>query len=378
MLIIDRYLLRQFFRAFLICFISLMGLWIIFDLSTNLEEFVRCGEKKGGLLLLVGSFYGYQALAFFDRASGLLALVSAMFTVAWIQRHNEMTALMAAGIPRVRILRPLMAAALGISLFAVGNRELVIPGLADELSRKPQDLLGDVGQQLENRNDNCTNVLLRGKATYADRQRVQDPNFLLPATLGQYGKQLSAKDAFYKPPEAGHPGGYLFEGVQEPKNLASRSSLLLDGSPVLITPHDAPDWLQPDQCFLVSDVTFEQLTGGRGFRQFASTAQLISCVRNPSVDFGTGVRVAIHSRVVQPLLDITLLLLGLPLVARRESRNVFVAIGLCLAVVTGFMLVVIGSQQILGEIYLFPALAAWFPLMLFVPAAVALVDGLWE
>jgi lipopolysaccharide export system permease protein len=119
------------------------------------------------------------------------------------------------------------------------------------------------------------------------------------------------------------------------------------------------------------------LTGARAFRQFASTAQLISCVRNPSIDFGVGVRVAIHARVVQPVLDITLLFLGLPLVARRESRNVFMAIGLCLGVVTCFLLVVIGSQQILGD-YLFPALAAWVPVMIFVPAAVALADGLRE
>ena len=54
----------------------------------------------------------------------------------------------------------------------------------------------------------------------------------------------------------------------------------------------------------------------------------------------------IHSRIVQPLLDMTLLFLGLPLVVSRESRNVFMAIGLCMGVVTVFLLVVIGFQQL--------------------------------
>jgi len=90
------------------------------------------------------------------------------------------------------------------------------------------------------------------------------------------------------------------------------------------------------------------------------------------------VRVAIHARMVQPFLDITLVFLGLPLVVTRESRNVFVAIGLCLAVVTLFLLVVIGLQYLGAICLLDPALAAWAPLMLFVPPAVALAEGMWR
>ena len=41
MRIIDRYLLRQFVQTFLICFLSLVGIVIVFDLFTNLDEFVR-------------------------------------------------------------------------------------------------------------------------------------------------------------------------------------------------------------------------------------------------------------------------------------------------------------------------------------------------
>ena len=50
MRIIDRYLLRQFVQTFLICFLSLVGLFIVFDLFTNLEEFVTCGKKAGGVM----------------------------------------------------------------------------------------------------------------------------------------------------------------------------------------------------------------------------------------------------------------------------------------------------------------------------------------
>ena len=75
--------------------------------------------------------------------------------------------------------------------------------------------------------------------------------------------------------------------------------------------------------------------------------------------------------IVQPLLDMTLLFLGLPLIVTRESRNVFIAMGICMVVTVAFTLVVIGAQTWGRSRYWFftPSLAAWLPLMIFVPLA---------
>jgi lipopolysaccharide export system permease protein len=57
---------------------------------------------------------------------------------------------------------------------------------------------------------------------------------------------------------------------------------------------------------------------------------------------------------------------------------VFAAMGICMAVTTAFSLVVVGAQH-LGEMQvplMTPALAAWVPLMIFVPVAVGLVESL--
>ena len=109
--IIDRYMLRQFLQVLVICFLSLAGLYIVIDAFNHLDHFVDYADAHGGLLTTMGAFYAYRSLAFFDWMSGILALVAAMFTVTWIQRHQEMTALMAAGIPRLRVLRPVLIAA---------------------------------------------------------------------------------------------------------------------------------------------------------------------------------------------------------------------------------------------------------------------------
>ncbi|MEN6448978.1 MAG: LptF/LptG family permease [Thermoguttaceae bacterium] len=379
MSIIDRYLLRKFVQTFLICFSTLMGLYVVLDVTTNLEEFRNCGDKAGGLFLFILHFYACKAIGFFDNTSALLALVSAMFTVAWIQRHNEMTALMAAGVPRIRVLLPLIIAVAVVSLLASVNRETLMPRYRRELARRPQDPMGDQAQSLVQRCDFRTDVVLQGRHTFADKERIEAPEFRLPASLGQYGGALTAENAYWKPAAGARPSGYLFVGVREPKNLDTRPSLSLRDRPVLITPRDAPDWLRPNECFLASDVDFDQLTPGNNTRQFSSTAQLIRGLQNPSSNYGPEVRVAIHTRFVQPLLDLTLLMLGLPLVVGRESRNVFLAMGFCMVVTTAFTLVVIGAQYLGSSSWILtPSLAAWIPLMIFVPPAVWLAELLWK
>lgn len=378
MRIIDRYLLRQFVHVFLICFISLDGLYVVFDAFSNLDEFLHYTEKEGGLLSLMGEFYAYRTVLFFERISSMLTMIAGMFTVTWIQRHNELTALMAAGVSRTRIIVPIIAAAGCISLGASAAREFVIPCLADELGRDAKNLRGEAGLELKPRIDYETNVLLQGKVAYANDQRVNEPSFMFPESLYGQGRQLAAENAYYQAAQADRPAGYLLRGVIRPQNLAEQPSFELNGQRILITPHDAPDWLKPDECFLVSNVNFEQLSGGQGWRQFSSTRQLIAGLSDPSLglagDYGADVRVAIHLRIIQPFLDMTLLFLGLPLVLNGTNRNVFVAIGLCGAVCTAFMLVSMGFQYLGAVALLRPALAAWAPLIIFTPIAVGMFD----
>lgn len=375
MKIIDRYLLRQFLQVFVICYCSLTGLYVVFDAFGNLDNFLNYAEKHGNLLAILGEFYAYRAIFFFDRISGILTMIAAMFTVTWIQRHNELTALMAAGVSRARVVRPILAASMAISLLTAINRETAMPKLRQQLSRNANDLQGEMAYEMQPRPDHETNILLRGKMTFAKDQCIKEPNFLLPQELDQHGYQLAAGHAYYKPPQGSRPGGYLLQGVTQPAGICKQPSLWLGKRRVIITPHDEPDWLQPDQCFVASDVSFEQLTGGQGWRQFSSTRDLIAGLSNRSLDFGADVRVAIHSRFVQPLLDITLLFMGLPLVLSRENRNMFLAIGICMAITAVFMIVVMGFRS-LGSAGLLinPALSAWMPLMIFVPVAAALFD----
>jgi lipopolysaccharide export system permease protein len=72
------------------------------------------------------------------------------------------------------------------------------------------------------------------------------------------------------------------------------------------------------------------------------------------------------------------LFLGLPLVITRGNRNPFIAIGVCLAIVSMFMLVVLSCKSLGAGGWIQPTFAAWLPLMIFAPLAVALAGPLRE
>ncbi len=375
MQIIDRYLAGQYARTFLIFFLSFTGLYIVVDVFSNLDEFLSQGQREGSVAGVIAEYYGYRSLAFFNKTSSVLALIAAMFTLTGFQRNNEMTALLAAGIPKRRVLAPIVICAGMISLISLVNREVVLPSVRHNLDRDTRDLSGDSATPLKPRYDYKTNIFLSGHCTFSNEMRIHKPNFRLPAGLNQYGSTIAAEKAVYERPRDGRPGGYRFSSVSQPTEIAKKKSLFLGGAKVVFMPRDTL-WLKSDECFIASEVTFEQLEGGSGWREFASTGELISGLHNESLDFGGDVRVAIHSRIVQPLLDMTLLFVGLPLVLTRENRNVFLAIAQCGLVVLAFMLVVIGCQYLGANSLISASRAAWLPLAIFIPLGVMMSDTL--
>jgi lipopolysaccharide export system permease protein len=221
--------------------------------------------------------------------------------------------------------------------------------------------LGERAKQMTPRADRQTGIVIDGQHTIAAHRRIENACFRLPHALSSFGRQIVARQADYQPPNQGQPGGYLLDGVNQPENLADLPSVRLDGKPVILSPHDV-EWLKPNQCFVTSNITFEHLAAGRAMQQYASTASLVASLRNPSLDFGADTRVTLHARFVQPLLDVTLLFLALPLVLRRSQRNFFVAAGQCLLLVLAYFVVTLTCQTMGNQMFLFsPALAALEP-----------------
>ncbi len=374
--LLDRYIAQIFLRTLLICFASFTGLYIVIDLFGNLEEFLRHIERFGAGVLV--SYYGPRILTFFDQTSHLLTLIAALFVITWMQRTNELTAVMAAGIPKRRVVQPLLLAGCLIALLAALNREIWIPQIREKLTRNAQTWAGDAARTFTPVFDFQTRILFTGKGVLPARRVISQPVFQLPDAMASWGSAVTGAEARYLQADGDRPAGYLITEVTQPDDVADRESVRLGSDVVILTPRDAK-WLDPDQVFVASDVTFDDLAFGRRYRRYLSTWELVQALRNASLDYGADARVLLHARIVQPLLDLSLLVLGLPLVTRRQTRSIFVAGGMAMLLVIGFLGVTIAAHTMGGYLIIRPAsLAAWLPLLIFGPCAFAALRRGWE
>jgi lipopolysaccharide export system permease protein len=376
-MLIDRYIGRAQLHAFVVVFVSLAGLYLVFDAFTNMEEFITHSAETGSLARVLASYYGCRLIWFFDATSPVITLASGMFALSWLERHNELTALLAAGVTRWRIARPVIVFATGVSLVAAANRELVLPQIRESFARNAQNLDGNSLQPFESRYDHRTDILFRGRGARAADQRIDSPSLLMPPQLGDYGPQITARRAIWQPAAADRPAGYRLEEVQEPADIDRLPSLTCGGETIVMTRAES-DWLEPGQCFVASDVSFEQMIGSANWSQYSATGELVQAIHNPSLGVTADIPLRVHARFTAPALDIALLLLGIPLVLGPNRRGVFAAVGACVGMTVVFFLVVLGSHALASGDLLSPSLGAWLPLLALGPLAAWAGQPMWR
>lgn len=380
MTLIDRYVLSLYVKALFLALIVLGGMYVFIDMIGNFDDLYAYTKDDawGSFPALLLEYYGPRVLWVFDRTAGMLAMAAALFSVTWMMRTQELTAILAAGVRPSRVIRPIILATILVAGIAAANREFWLPQVRSQLARNAQDWRGEKLKGCTPQFDPRSDVLLDGKKAIGKERRIQEPNFkLVSPELNAWGRQIAAESAWYLPYENGRPAGYLMTGVKLPANLANLNSLVLNGEPILLSPRDTP-WLKADQCFVVSVVSFEQFSLGASWRQNLSTQELVLGLKNRSLQTGADMLVTMHGRFLQPVLDLTLVFLGLPLVLSRGSRNIFVAGAICLSLMATFFVTNLVCQGMGNNYLLSPPLAAWLPMLLFGPVAFVLAKPMWD
>jgi lipopolysaccharide export system permease protein len=253
----------------------------------------------------------------------------------------------------------------------VVNREVWIPQVKDRLVREPQTWHddGQVGMMVQE--DLGSGVVLRGDQLFLGERRVSEADAQLPNEFSSSVPRVTSNWAIVEPATDQHPAGLWFHQVGKPAKLTLIPSLVSDdGQTVLYTPRDHA-WLKHDQCFIACDFDVETMAYGNKLASFRSTPQLIAELRKPRKWFGNRLQVGLHSRLLMPVLDLTLLMLGLPLVIGGIQRNVFVSAVTCFLIVGTIQLTTIACHSLGATNLIRPAaMAAWLPVAIFFPFAI--------
>ena len=125
--LLDRQLFFSYLQSYVICLVSMLSLFIIVDLFANLDNIAENHHGLVNMLSFIFVYYSSKVVMIFDRLSESIVLMAAMFTVAWMQRNNEILPLLSAGVSTRRVVRPVLVAACVMVGVAALNQEFVLP-----------------------------------------------------------------------------------------------------------------------------------------------------------------------------------------------------------------------------------------------------------
>ncbi|MCD4824872.1 MAG: LptF/LptG family permease [Phycisphaerae bacterium] len=146
---LDRYILRTFLQALLMCFIALMAIRVVGDLGVNIDEFSEMLELTdpatgkdytfGAMVMCMLSYYTHQTFVYFSELGGIIIVLAAAFSVARMNHTNELTAMLASGMSLHRVVWPIILISILLSGLVVIDREFIIPNVRSELIIDPDD-----------------------------------------------------------------------------------------------------------------------------------------------------------------------------------------------------------------------------------------------
>ncbi|MEM1097842.1 MAG: LptF/LptG family permease [Planctomycetota bacterium] len=359
---LDRYIIRQFLTNFVILLVVLMGLFLVVDLIVDLDEFLQAGQSKseqnGGpaawwTLVTVADFYGPLLCLIYVFFSGLIVVGAMAFTVNLLQRHRELTAMLAGGLSLYRVALPIVAVGAMLSLVTLPIQEFVLPEVASELMRSKSDLKSEglKDRPMQYISDDAEN-LWSARAFDVERGRLREVQILERDEDGLLERKILATEAIW---DADAQAWRLTQGVAlEPGGEQS-----IEGG--LVEVESVPSQMSP---------TVLLARRASLLRSVLPIRELQSLANNPTIEPDLQL---LYTRTVQGrfslmVLNVLLLVMALPYFLRRVPgdalKSAMVASGLCLGAWGGGLLTLQASPQTLP-----PVVSAWLPVALYLPVA---------
>ena len=374
MKIIDRYVFFSFLRNYLISFMVLIGMYIVLDMVfhfDNLSKVDSAAEAAGvdttaAMLANILDYYFFQSFLFFVHLSGIIPVVAAAFTLLRLSRFNELTAMLAAGVPLLRVAAPVIIASVVLNALLIVDQEVLIPALIPKLTRSHNEIHSSTRQFSVEMIQDENNSLLRAARFVPSGPQARTPTMLDVDVLERDERLMTYAKITAKRAE--------WDGRESAWRLdeAVRVAGLL------------PDEVPRTEAVAVwrTNITPQEIDLHRNtdFAELLSTERINALLERPK-SFGAGNLHRIkHARFTQPIMNVILLLLAIPCVLTREPGKLKQGATLCLLLTGLAMGSIFLSQQLANNppkpqlAAQWPAIMAWVPIFLFGPLSVYLLD----
>ncbi|MDT8435984.1 MAG: LptF/LptG family permease [Gemmatimonadota bacterium] len=355
---LDRYVLRQFVRIFAICVLGVPFVFILIDLTEQIDTYIADELTRGSVFLHYLFQVPYQMLLSFPIA----ALLAAVFTVSAMTRRFEISAAKAGGISFHRIVRPILLAGAAISLLALALTEVV-----PEMNRRSADALGETRSQREGVR---TSFVYRGEGGrwYYVRR--------LSSGRGEISEIRIAREGSEEQAQAGRLHAYDATAGRARWDPETGRWVMEEGRIRFFPSRDQTAEFRFAELRQRSftETPTELLARAKGEEEMGYTelGEYIEALERSGARTGK-LRVERQMKIAFPFSCLVIVLFGVPLATSSRRGGASLSIGIALAT-TIVMLVLIRVAQAMGASGILPVTAAaWLPNGLFLAAGLVLM-----
>ena len=357
--LIDRYVGRQFGRDFLLVALSGLTVYIISDLSQNMDDILQNGTSRE----VVFDYYKYLSLQILFDIAPVLVLVTTLITFGLLSRSNEVTAAKALGVSLYRLSLPVILAALLVSMFAAFLQSEVLPASNERAAELKAQIRNRPLVRAQRRGDRQWLAGQGGRYIYNYSNYDKEARRLDQLNVFEFDDQFRLIRRLYAA-SAGHldEDRWLFEDAwTRTFSDTEVTSYRTFDEPVVDRFPETPDYFEeeiraPDQ------MNFGQLRSY--IRDLEASGRAV-----PALE------VQLHNKIAFPVISFIMALVGLPFAFRLGKQGALYGIGV--AIVAGMaFLAVFAFCATLGEAgALPPPVAVWSPSILFAGLSMYLFLG---
>ena len=337
-----------------------LGLYMAADAVRGLDEFLREGDTIVRTMSRIGLTYLVRAPVFLTPLIPMTILVAGAFSIAYLARNNEVTAMKASGISLFRILVPLFISATLVSIVGFMNQELLVP----HVELKYQPILKEMSGE-EDTYEEVGRFVLEENVMYMASYNVVTETLLEPNLIfydlnnGEDFLRIRAKSGRYD-----GNGWTLYDNLEIGGKKAEEDEFFWETS---LTPDQLAMEVLPRRSRPLT-VIYDRIRSDR--ERIEDPDQ----ERRGYVD--PGYEVLLYSRISYPFVGVALLLAGIPFMLSSEDmrRSRLFGVGLCILVggiyyTLSFLCTAMGEAGSLR-----PELAGFLPVILLSAVGIYLTD----
>lgn len=350
--LLSRYVVRSFTTTFLLLVLGLPLLFIVADITDNIDTYMEKGISGGRMALA----YLYQLPLFIQYSFPIAALVSTVFTIGGMTRHQELTAAKAGGVSFYRIFLPIAAMSVLLSIAAFGLGELTPITLQKRAVLMGDQTLVRFGPRVNFVYQTEREGVLTARRLDAGQGELTQLVLERNARGNRPGLHRMAERATWNAKTGWKlERGYVRELHADGREVTTRfDTLRVPG--LVETPDD-----------LLGEPKPPEAMGYQEMSRFVGAIERSGGDANP-------LKVERAQKLAIPMAVMVIVLFGAPLVTSTRRGGAAYGVGVSLGVTIFYMLLFRVGRAVGSTGAVDPTLAAWFPNALFLVAGLGLMS----